>query len=116
MPKYQDVYQHSLSNPEEFWAEAAEGIDWIKPWDKVVDMQTKPVPRWFAGAELNTCYNCLDRHVENGFGDQDALIYDSPVTDTKYRYTYSQLTEKVAKFAGVLRANGVEKGELIPGM
>jgi len=76
-------------------------------------MQTTPVPRWFAGAELNTCYNCLDRHVENGLGDQDALIYDSPVTDTKYRYTYSQLTEKVAKFAGALRASGVDKGDRV---
>ena len=113
MPKYQEVYQHSLANPEEFWSEAAKGIDWIKPWDKLLDLEAKPVPTWFAGAQLNTCYNCLDRHVENGLGDQDALIYDSPLTDTKYRYTYSELTQKVAKFAGALRAEGVEKGDRV---
>ena len=66
MPTYQDVYQHSISNPEEFWSDAAKDIDWIKPWDKVIDNDAKPVPRWCVGAEMNTCYNCLDRHVENG--------------------------------------------------
>jgi len=113
MSKYQEIYQHSLSNPEAFWAEAAKGIDWVKSPEKILDTQTEPVPRWFADAELNTCYNCLDRHVNNGLGDQDALIYDSPVTDTKYRYTYAELTLKVAKFAGALRARGVEKGDRV---
>ena len=77
MQTYQDIYQHSLKKPAEFWGEAAKGIDWITPPAQVLDMEAKPVPRWFAGAELNTCYNCLDRHVENGRGDQSALIYDS---------------------------------------
>ena len=113
MGKYQEIYQHSLSNPDEFWADAAKDIDWTTSWDKVLDMDAKPVPRWFAGAELNTCYNALDRHVENGLGDQDAIIYDSPVTNSKYRLTYSELTEKVAKFAGALRAKGVEKGDRV---
>ena len=113
MSKYQEIHQQSLSNPEEFWGEAAAGIDWMKPWDKVLDYDAQPIPRWFAGAELNTCYNCLDRHVENGLGDQDAMIYDSPVTDTKQRYTYSELANAVAKFAGALRANGVGKGDRV---
>ncbi|PWQ98660.1 propionyl-CoA synthetase [Leucothrix pacifica] len=113
MSKYQEIHQQSLSNPEEFWGQAAAEIDWMKPWDNVLDYDAKPIPRWFAGAELNTCYNALDRHVENGLGDQDALIYDSPVTDTKMRYTYSELTDAVAKFAGALRANGVEKGDRV---
>jgi len=113
MSKYQEIHQQSLTNPEEFWGEAAKGIDWVKPWDSVLDHDAKPIPRWFAGAELNTCYNCLDRHVENGLGDQDALIYDSPVTDTKQRYTYSELTLAVAKFAGALRESGVEKGDRV---
>ena len=113
MSKYQEIHQKSLSNPEEFWGEAAAGIDWMKPWDKVLDYDAKPIPRWFAGAELNTCYNALDRHVENGLGDQDALIFDSPVTNTKMRYTYSELTDAVAKFAGALRANGVGKGDRV---
>ncbi|WP_022951249.1 AMP-binding protein [Leucothrix mucor] len=113
MSKYQEVHQQSLSNPEQFWGEAASGISWTKPWDKVLDYDAKPIPRWFVGAELNTCYNCLDRHVEAGRGDQDALIYDSPVSNTKRRYTYSELTDAVAKFAGVMKANGVEKGDRV---
>lgn len=113
MSKYQEVHQQSLSNPEQFWGEAAAEISWSKPWDKVLDYDAKPIPRWFAGAELNTCYNCLDRHVEAGRGDQDALIYDSPVTNAKRRYTYSELTDAVAKFAGVMKANGVTKGDRV---
>lgn len=113
MPKYQEIHQQSLNNPEEFWGQAASEIDWSTSWDKVIDYDATPVPRWFAGAELNTCYNALDRHVANGLGDQDALIYDSPVTDTKQRYTYSELTDAVSKFAGALRANGVEKGDRV---
>lgn len=113
MSKYQEIHQQSLSNPEEFWGDAAAEIDWVKPWDNVLDFDAKPVPRWFSGAKLNTCYNCLDRHVENGLGEQDAMIYDSPVTGTKLRYSYSELTHAVAKFAGALRANGVCKGDRV---
>ena len=113
MSNYQEIHQQSLNDPEKFWGEAATGIDWITPPTKVLDMDAKPVPRWFAGAELNTCYNCLDRHVENGRGDQNALIYDSPVTGAKKYYTYSELTDKVAKFAGALAAKGVGKGDRV---
>ncbi len=83
---YDEVYSRSLSDPEGFWGEAAQAIHWEKPWDRVLDDSNPPFYRWFTGGELNTCYNALDRHVEAGRGDQAALIYDSPVTDTKRTY------------------------------
>ena len=77
---YQDIYNRWLANPEEFWAEAAEAVHWYKKWDKVLDDSRAPFHRWFSGGLLNTCYNTLDLHCENGRADQTALIYDSPVT------------------------------------
>ena len=67
---FEKAYAHSMSDPEAFWAEAAEGITWTKKWDKVLDDSNAPFYRWFSGGELNTCYNCLDRHIEDGRGDQ----------------------------------------------
>jgi len=113
MSRYDDVYARSINDPEGFWAEAAEDVHWYKTWDKVLDDTNKPFYRWFTGAEVNTCYNALDVHVENGRGDQPALIYDSPVTDTKKTLTYRELTDKVATFAGVLAAAGVGKGDRV---
>ena len=110
---YDEAYRKSLDDPEEFWAEAAKEIDWIKPWDKVLDDSNKPFYRWFAGAECNTCYNALDRHVEQGRGDQACLIYDSPVTGSQKIYSYSELLDAVAKFAGVLNTQGVGKGDRV---
>ncbi len=110
---YEKEYARSMEDPEGFWAEAAEGIDWYKPWDKVLDDSNKPFYRWFQGGELNTCYNAVDRHVENGRGEQAALIYDSPVSDTKKSITYGELKEQVATFAGVLAAQGVGKGDRV---
>ncbi len=110
---YDAVYAKSMEDPLGFWAEAAADIDWIRPWDKVLDDSNPPFYRWFAGAELNTCYNCLDRHVEAGRGAQPALIYDSPVTDTVRVFSYEELRDKVARFAGVLRAQGVTKGDRV---
>ena len=80
---FKEVYQRSINSPEEFWAEAASEIDWIKPWESVIDRSEAPHTRWFKGGQLNTCYNCIDRHVSNGRGDQAAIIYDSPVTNKK---------------------------------
>lgn len=111
MGRYDDIYKRSLEDPEGFWGEAAEDISWYKKWDKVLDDSNPPFYRWFTGGELNTCYNCLDRHVESGRGDQVALIYDSPVTNTIAKYTYSELTDIVAKFAGGLKSLGLEKGD-----
>jgi propionyl-CoA synthetase len=110
---YDEVYSRSLSDPDGFWGEAAQSIDWDKPWDRVLDDSNPPFYRWFAGGELNTCYNALDRHVEAGRGDQAALIYDSPVTGVKRTYTYSELTDEVARFAGVLARLGVAKGDRV---
>ena len=110
---YDEVYSRSLSDPDGFWGEAAQSIHWEKTWDRVLDDSNPPFYRWFAGAELNTCYNALDRHVEAGRGDQAALIYDSPVTDTKRTYSYKELTDEVARFAGVLAGLGVTKGDRV---
>ncbi len=110
---YEDAYAKSLNDPESFWGEAAEDCHWYKKWDKVLDDSNKPFYRWFTGGVCNTCYNALDFHIENGRGDQDALIYDSPVTDTIKKYTYSQLRDEVAKFAGVLVNQGVTKGDRV---
>ncbi len=113
MTRYHEIYASWKSNPEEFWATAAQDIAWYKLWDRVFDPYMDEYGRWFAGAECNTAYNCLDRHVESGRGDQPALIYDSPVTDTKRTYTYSELTDEVATVAGVLKDLGVEKGDRV---
>jgi propionyl-CoA synthetase len=113
MGKYDEVFRRSISDPDGFWGEAAENIDWYKKWDKVLDDSKKPIYRWFSGAEMNTCYNAVDRHVEKGRGDQTAIIYDSPVTDTIQKITYRELLDKVSKFAGVLMSLGVSKGDTI---
>lgn len=110
---YDIAFEKSINNPDEFWGEAAENCHWYKKWDKVLDDTDKPFYRWFTGGEINTCYNALDLHVENGRGDQNALIYDSPVTDTKKKFTYSELRDVTAKFAGALKAQGVEKGDRV---
>jgi len=113
MGNYSEVYQNAQTNPEAFWAEAANELHWDKPWEKVLDDSNSPFYRWFSGGQINTCYNALDRHVENGKGDQTAIIYDSPVTDSKLTYSYNELLEKVAGFAGALTHNGVNKGDRV---
>ena len=110
---YDAVFKKSIEDPNAFWAEAAEDCHWYKKWDKVLDDTNKPFYRWFVGGEINTCYNALDLHVDQGRGDQYALIYDSPVTDTVKKYTYRELRDEVAKFAGVLASLGVNKGDRV---
>jgi propionyl-CoA synthetase len=107
MTNYADIHRASLENPDRFWGEAAEGIDWATPWHKVLDNPAADTYRWFAGGRLNTCYNALDRHVERGRGDQTAIIYDSAVTDTQRKISYTELLADVSRFAGALAANGV---------
>ncbi|HED12827.1 MAG TPA: propionyl-CoA synthetase, partial [Gammaproteobacteria bacterium] len=111
--QYQTQYNESIQHPDQFWARAAAKIDWYKPWDRVLDSSQAPFYHWFRGGELNTCYNCLDRHVESGRADQDALIYDSPVTGTIKHYSYRQLRDEVATFAGALRNIGINKGDRV---
>jgi propionyl-CoA synthetase len=113
MSKFLDIHRRSIENPSEFWAEAAEGIDWEGRWDKVLDDSNPPIYRWFPGGRLNTCYNALDRHVANGRGEQAAIIYDSPVTGSQRTISYSELRDDVALFAGALVNNGVKQGDRV---
>ncbi|MBM4270610.1 MAG: propionyl-CoA synthetase [Deltaproteobacteria bacterium] len=110
---YELAFQRSIKDPEDFWSEAAENCHWYKKWDKILDDSNKPFYRWFVGGELNTCYNALDYHIENGRGDQTALIYDSPVTKTIKWFTYNELRDEVARFAGALADLGVKKGDRV---
>jgi propionyl-CoA synthetase len=111
--RFDEIYRRSLEEPEEFWADAALGIDWAEPWARVLDDTGAPFYRWFAGGRLNTCYNALDRHVERGRSEQLALIYDSPVTSTTTAFSYRELRDAVATFAGALAAQGVERGDRV---
>ena len=111
---YDVAYRRSLEDPDGFWGEIAEAITWTRKWDKVLDDSRKPFYRWFRSGQLNTCYNALDRHVEEGRADQVALIYDSPVTgNTVKKFTYRQLRDEVARFAGALVKYGVGKGDRV---
>jgi len=112
--RFDAIYKRSIEDPEGFWAEAAEEIHWFKRWDKVLDDSKPPFYQWFVGAETNTCYNAVDRHVEAGKGDQLALIYDSPITGgTQRKITYAELKDEVARFAGVLKTMGVGYGDRV---
>jgi len=111
--KYEISYRQSIDNPEAFWGAAAEDVCWYKKFTKVLDDSNKPFYRWFAGGEMNTCYNCVDYHVENGRAEQTAVIYDSPITQTIKRYTYKELLDHVARFAGVLSKHGASKGDRV---
>src|SRR6266581_3101339 len=110
---YDETYQRSMKEPAAFWAAAAEDIYWDKRWDRVFDDSRKPFARWFTGGALNTCYNAVDLHVDRGRGKQRALVYDSPVTGTVRTYTYLELRDAVALCAGMLRRQGVEKGDRV---
>ena len=113
MSSHREVLRYSLEQPEQFWGEQAECIHWYRQWDKVLDKSEAPLYRWFAGGMLNTCYNALDIHVERGRGEQAALIYDSPVTDTRKTYSYTELRDTVAKLAGAMQTYGVGHGDRV---
>ncbi|MFK7803745.1 MAG: propionyl-CoA synthetase [Anaerolineae bacterium] len=110
---YSTTYADWQADPVGFWEKAAEKIDWTKKWDQALDASQEPIYRWFQGGETNTCYNCLDRHVERGRADQAALIYDSPITGQIKSYTYRELRDEVAKLAGVISDLGVSKGDRV---
>lgn len=110
---YNEVYRRSIADPRAFWGEAADLIDWATAPKVVVDDSRPPLYRWFADGELNTCVNALDRHVDAGHGDRTALIHDSAVTTEVIGYTYAELRDAVALFAGVLQAQGVAKGDRV---
>lgn len=110
---HQALHADSLSQPDDFWAEAAKLLDWNKPWDKVLDTDNAPLYAWFTGAECNTCYNAVDRHVEQGRGKQVAIQYVSPVTETEYGITYDELLAQVSRLAGYMDGIGIKKGDRV---
>ena len=110
---YVDAYRRATENPDVFWAERASALTWDRRWTRVLDTSNAPFYRWFSGGRINTCYNALDRHVEQGRGGNLALIYDSPVTGVALRFTYEELLNQVASFAGALRKLGVERGDRV---
>ena len=113
MTDYAALHSASISNPTDFWAKAAEGIEWAQRWDNVLEQKDSTTYRWFSGGKLNTCFNALDRHVQGGRANQAAIIYDSPVTDSQRKISYAELLSEVELFAGVLAANGASKGDRV---
>ncbi len=112
MSLYQETYRRWQSDPEAFWSDAAREIDWITPWDRIY-AKVDGLDRWFVGAECNTCWNAIDRHVVAGNGARTALIYDSPLTGSKARFTYAELQDEVATLAAVLAGLGIAKGDRV---
>ncbi|XP_008552449.1 acyl-CoA synthetase short-chain family member 3, mitochondrial [Microplitis demolitor] len=110
---YDKVFRKSIDNPEEFWAEVAEGVEWSKYWDKVLDNSNEPFTKWYVGGEINACHNAVDRHVKAGYGKKVALIHDSPLTSTIRKVTYDELLEKTSRLAGALANMGVQKGDRV---
>lgn len=113
MGEYQKAYNESIKDPDRFWDRAAGEVVWNKKYERVLDSSRKPFYRWFTGGEMNTCYNAVDLHVEQGRGDQNAIIYDSPVTGTVKRITYRELRDEVARFAGALVNQGITRGDRV---
>ncbi len=111
--KYKDIYRASLNSPDDFWADAANKLRWQKPFEHTLDASNKPFYKWFSGGKINMCDNAIDRHVDEGRGDNPAIIYDSPVTNTKQTYSYKQLRDEVALVAGVLISHGLVKGDRV---
>ncbi len=110
---YDEQYARSMRDPEGFWAAAAEDVHWDRRWDRIFDGSRPPFHRWFVGGRLNTCYNCLDPHVDRGRGRQRALVYDSPVTGTVKAFTFAELRDEVARLAGALRRQGLGPGDRV---
>ena len=107
------MFNASIADPTAFWADAARAVTWTREPQRVLDDSNPPFYRWFPDGELNTCANALDRHVDGGRADQPALIYDSPVTGSQRTYTYRELLDETARFAGALRGLGVGKGDRV---
>ena len=110
---YREVYEGWKADPEGFWMQQAEAIDWVKPPTKALFAENAPIYEWFADAEVNTCWNAVDRHVEAGNGDRVAIIYDSPITGRQAKITYAELQDRTARLAGALAAKGVVKGDRV---
>jgi propionyl-CoA synthetase len=110
---YAEVYERWKADPEGFWMEAAERIDWIEPPTRALDSSRAPLYGWYSDAVCNACWNAVDRHVEAGRGDRAAIIHDSPMTGSKTAISYAELRDRVARLAGALAARGVGKGDRV---
>ena len=110
---FREIYEKSIKNPEEFWRSLAEDIFWFKKPTKILNKSNPPFYKWYEDGKTNTCYNALDIHIDNGFGDKTALIYDSPITGNKSNFTYKELKSKVSLFAGALKRQGINKGDRV---
>ena len=110
---YQETYKAAQEDPEGFWMQAAEAIDWVKKPSRALDDSNAPLYQWYSDGVMNTCYNALDRHVEAGRGEQAAIIYDSPITGAKATISYAEMTDRVATLAGALARKGVGKGDRV---
>ena len=111
--KYDNLYKESISNPEKFWGDAAKDVIWFSPYKKVLDNSNPPFYRWFPEGKINTCFNAIDRHIDEGNGSRIAIIYDSPVTSKKISFSYSEVKKIVSTFAGALKNFGIQKGDRI---
>ncbi len=110
---FDKIYQESIQNPEEFWKNVSDDVFWFKKPNRILNKSNPPFYKWFEDGVTNTCYNAIDVHIDNGNGDKTALIYDSPVTNSKAKFTYSELKEKISKFAGALDNQGIKKGDRV---
>ena len=111
--EFDKIYEESIKNPEKFWHEVSNDIFWFKKPTKILNKSNPPFYKWFEDGTTNTCYNALDLHIDKGKGDKTALIYDSPITGNKKKFTYSELKDKVSKFAGSLDNLGIKKGDRV---
>ena len=111
--KFNKIYQESIQNPEKFWQNVSEDIFWFKKPTKILNKSKPPFYKWFEDGVTNTCYNAIDTHIDQGKGDKIALIYDSPITNKKAKFTYKELREKISKFAGALDNQGIKKGDRV---
>ncbi len=110
---FNKIYQESIQNPEKFWQNVSEDIFWFKKPSKILNKSKPPFYKWFEDGVTNTCYNAIDTHIDKGNGDKIALIYDSPITNNKAKFTYNELREKISKFAGALHNQGIKKGDRV---
>ena len=111
--KFQEIYNNSINNPESFWEEVSHDIFWFKKPTKILNKSNPPFYKWLEDGITNTCYNALDYHIDQGKGSKVALIYDSPITGNKAKFTYKELKDKVSKFAGALSNQGIKKGDRV---
>ena len=111
--KFDKIYEESINKPEDFWQNISNDIFWYKKPTKILNKDNPPFYKWFNDGVTNTCYNALDLHIDQGRGDKTALIYDSPITKNKKKFSYKELRENVSKFAGALKNQGVNKGDRV---